>query len=262
MAVTPVRTGPLPISSLPSPEISVVWPTSTPFTSVMALLVPGVPSNGTPRSRARGLGWAESVVARAQSKMNTVRRTCVGNMRPPAKEEVYGRKEDEVAVFAGRPAARRGRRWRCIEPAEIGASGIICVAQSGIDKFGRNPQDVGRDPGHDRIHAGSDFRTPRGNRNSAVRLQTNQRFRGKILGGVGFGRWDCTHNSGIGPAAAMFPLMRSPSHHISPFFSVELLDLICLSRFPATMNRTHSDAECSARFLAFWSSWKSIGFPL
>src|SRR5580704_4647267 len=53
-AVTPVRTGPLPTCSLPDPEITVVWPTVTPATSVMALSGPGVPSKGTPRSRARG----------------------------------------------------------------------------------------------------------------------------------------------------------------------------------------------------------------
>src|SRR5690242_12550202 len=53
-AVTPVRTGPFPICSLPSPEISVVCPTVTPATSVIAFRGPGAPSNGTPRSRARG----------------------------------------------------------------------------------------------------------------------------------------------------------------------------------------------------------------
>src|SRR5580658_836801 len=53
-AVTPVRTGPWPTCNLPDPEISVVWPTVTPATSVMALSGPGVPSKGTPRSRARG----------------------------------------------------------------------------------------------------------------------------------------------------------------------------------------------------------------
>src|ERR1700689_920161 len=53
-AVTPVRIGPLPTCNLPEPEISVVWPTVTPATSVMALSGPGVPSKGTPRSRARG----------------------------------------------------------------------------------------------------------------------------------------------------------------------------------------------------------------
>src|SRR5262245_38293043 len=54
IAVTPVRTGPPPTSSLPSPEINVVGPTSTPLTSVIALNCPGVPSKGTPKSRARG----------------------------------------------------------------------------------------------------------------------------------------------------------------------------------------------------------------
>src|SRR5882672_9197492 len=54
-AVTPVRTGPLPTCNFPSPEMSVVCPTVTPETSVMALSGPGIPSKGTPRSRARGL---------------------------------------------------------------------------------------------------------------------------------------------------------------------------------------------------------------
>src|SRR5439155_7454421 len=54
-AVTPVRTGPTPTLSGPEPEISVVCPTSTPFTSVIAFNGPGVPSNGTPKSLARSL---------------------------------------------------------------------------------------------------------------------------------------------------------------------------------------------------------------
>src|SRR5882672_2056135 len=54
-AVTPVRTGPAPTCSLPSPEMSVVCPTSTPATSTMEFSGPGAPSNGTPRSRALGL---------------------------------------------------------------------------------------------------------------------------------------------------------------------------------------------------------------
>ena len=37
MTVTPVRTGPRPTSSGPSPSMSVVWPTRTPATSVIAL---------------------------------------------------------------------------------------------------------------------------------------------------------------------------------------------------------------------------------
>src|SRR3984885_13507222 len=52
-AVTPVRTGPVPTTNFPSPEIRVRYPTSTPFTSVIASSCPGVPSNGTPKSRAR-----------------------------------------------------------------------------------------------------------------------------------------------------------------------------------------------------------------
>ena len=53
-AVTPVRTGPSPRTSGPLPLMIVACPTSTPATSVMAFWGPGVPSNGTPRSRARG----------------------------------------------------------------------------------------------------------------------------------------------------------------------------------------------------------------
>src|SRR5919198_783975 len=54
IAVTPVRTGPCPTTSFPWPRMIVLCPTVTPATSVMALIGPGVPSNGTPRSRARG----------------------------------------------------------------------------------------------------------------------------------------------------------------------------------------------------------------
>src|SRR5438105_13613432 len=68
IAVTPVRTGPLPTSSLPDPEIKVVCPTSTPCTSVMAFSAPGVPSKGTPKSRARGLACATAEVADIESK--------------------------------------------------------------------------------------------------------------------------------------------------------------------------------------------------
>src|SRR5437879_6106377 len=46
IAVTPVLTS--------SPSISVAYPTSTPGTSVMALLAPAVPAKGIPRARARG----------------------------------------------------------------------------------------------------------------------------------------------------------------------------------------------------------------
>jgi hypothetical protein len=50
-----VRTGPSPTRSGPSPEISVVWPTRTPGTSVIAFAGPGGRSPITiPRSRALG----------------------------------------------------------------------------------------------------------------------------------------------------------------------------------------------------------------
>ena len=75
IAVTPVRIGPLPTLRAPSPEISVTVPTSTPATSVMALLAPGVPSNGTPRSRARGLDCAAESAASPQAAVTRSERT-------------------------------------------------------------------------------------------------------------------------------------------------------------------------------------------
>ena len=56
MAVTPVRTGPLPTTSGPSPRMSVVWPTRTPGTSVIALSDPvGRCPMAKPSSRSRRL---------------------------------------------------------------------------------------------------------------------------------------------------------------------------------------------------------------
>src|SRR6266566_4873974 len=52
MAVTPVRTA--------LPSIRVVYPTSTPGTSVMAFHRPGRPPKGIPSARARG--WPAGVV--------------------------------------------------------------------------------------------------------------------------------------------------------------------------------------------------------
>jgi len=46
MTVTPVRAD--------SPSITVAYPTVTPETSVIALNAPVLPSNGIPKSRARG----------------------------------------------------------------------------------------------------------------------------------------------------------------------------------------------------------------
>src|SRR5450432_3935481 len=90
IAVTPVRTGPLPISSLPSPEMSVVWPTSTPLTSVIALLTPGVPSKGTPRSRARGLVCPPRITDSIMTAAANVKsRTEIRDIAPPGKQAVY-----------------------------------------------------------------------------------------------------------------------------------------------------------------------------
>ena len=65
IAVTPVRTGPNPGRSFPSPRFRVTCPTRTPFTSVMALSGPGAIRPMTiPRSRMR-LRAASSPAARA-----------------------------------------------------------------------------------------------------------------------------------------------------------------------------------------------------
>src|SRR5690349_2403035 len=99
-AVTPVRTGPLPTCSFPSPEISVVCPTVTPETSVMALSGPGVPSNGTPRSRARGLAGGLSC----------------------AKENDAITDEQKIMT---RQRKEKGRIISCFSPTRIEPSAII-----------------------------------------------------------------------------------------------------------------------------------------
>src|SRR5258708_3079596 len=54
-----------------SPSMRVVCPTSMPATSVIAFNGPGVPSNGTPRSRARGLFWADAAAAEKRTARHT-----------------------------------------------------------------------------------------------------------------------------------------------------------------------------------------------
>ena len=70
IAVTPVRTGPSPTTSVPCPRMIVLWPTSTPATSVIALFDPGVPVSGMPRARASGTPCAPPRVG-AQSTSKT-----------------------------------------------------------------------------------------------------------------------------------------------------------------------------------------------
>ncbi len=62
MAVTPVRT----LRPSARSSISVTCPTVTPATSVIAFSGPGVPSKGTPRSRARGSPAAAAVGTRGR----------------------------------------------------------------------------------------------------------------------------------------------------------------------------------------------------
>src|SRR5258708_16169889 len=70
--------------------MSVVCPTSTPLTSVMALFAPVVPSKGTPRSRARGLVCAASMPDNIMTAAaNEKPRTEIRDMAPPGKQAVY-----------------------------------------------------------------------------------------------------------------------------------------------------------------------------
>ena len=103
-AVTPVRTGPLPTSSLPEPRMIVLCPTVTPRTSVIALPGPGVPSNGTPRSRARGLSAARAAEA---AKRHTTRNAEHASFH--ARESTAGRVSSAnftVPIRAPFPAVR------------------------------------------------------------------------------------------------------------------------------------------------------------
>src|SRR5580658_6107847 len=111
--------------------MSVVSPTSTPLTSVIALLAPGAPSKGTPRSRARGLVWADP----ATTNMRTnAQRTAQGircsDMEPPEDEdeEVYKdgaelcrlpRSRDEWPAISRRPKRRRAASVTNAQRAEL-----------------------------------------------------------------------------------------------------------------------------------------------
>ena len=54
MAVTPVLTGPLPKTFFPLPDMMVLYPTSAPFTFVMAMYFPVTPSKRISMSLALG----------------------------------------------------------------------------------------------------------------------------------------------------------------------------------------------------------------
>src|SRR5207302_7902241 len=131
IAVTPVRTGPCPTTSRPTPETSVTWPTSTPATSVMAFSGPGVPVNGTPRSRARDFAWAaREAGTAANSRSKTVRRviTRIPLVARSGLEESAG----GIEHLAQDPQLHRGRRRQLHE----GGAGFQIPAHTGPDVLG------------------------------------------------------------------------------------------------------------------------------
>src|SRR5215204_4732278 len=94
--VTPVRIGPFPTTSLPLPEMSVVCPTSTPATSVIASSGPAVPPIGSPRSRSRGFAGAMPCAPiGAATHPPTARRTAARRKR------VARRRNDWLALGMG-----------------------------------------------------------------------------------------------------------------------------------------------------------------
>src|ERR1700733_8666904 len=98
--VTPVRTGPSPTFNGPSPRTSEVIPTCTPPTSVMAFSGPGVPSKGTPRSRARAPGCS----ARATHTRSVI----------PRKNEAHDRiTRYSISTKQGKSLVRRRRGAPC-----------------------------------------------------------------------------------------------------------------------------------------------------
>src|ERR1041385_6364050 len=101
ITVTPGRTGPFPPTSFPLPRISVVWPTSTPATSVMASSGPAVPPIGSLRSRSRGF-WACNASGKARAITNARRR---GILSSPDREAGVYRPGERMT-----PAAPGGRR--------------------------------------------------------------------------------------------------------------------------------------------------------
>src|SRR5215471_1461059 len=125
-AVTPVRTGPCPTTSGPLPDTIVTCPTVTPATSVMALSGPGVPSNGTPRSRERGFvaggAWPDARHGRAKAAKT---RMALGLTRTPCDGYEWS-----------------FRRWRRPSPPDRpnrpdtgDRSSVLCAAARGWYRF-------------------------------------------------------------------------------------------------------------------------------
>ena len=97
--LTPVRTGPFLRTRGPSLQISVLKLTSTPETGVIALFGPGVPSNGTPRSRVCGAAAAGGVADAAPSHKTREHCNAATHSRYPS--QLHSHIEDRF-TFAGR----------------------------------------------------------------------------------------------------------------------------------------------------------------
>ena len=157
IAVTPVRTGPVPTFSAPSPEMSVVIPTSTPATSVMAFSGPGVPSKGTPRSRARGFAWASRDdtlyrVNAATTKATIKRFICMEWIVRPGQEKSgpSGVRSKSKLTFWRKTRLRvADRSWRRSDcPYSVPTLTLRCSAARSLTGPERSVRD--RSPGRSR----------------------------------------------------------------------------------------------------------------
>ncbi len=120
-AVTPVRTGPSPTLSAPDPRMIVLCPTVTPRTSVIALPGPGVPSKGTPRSRARGLSaaWTGNAASRPAARNSEAARFMRESL-PPAPTSGPGsacRRPRPTSSFRPSASSRPSSTCRSGRPA-------------------------------------------------------------------------------------------------------------------------------------------------
>src|SRR5262245_39353893 len=97
IAVTPVRTGPSPRLSAPSPLINVTCPTSTPATSVIAFTGPGLPAKGMPRSRA--LASAADAVATVMRQLAATTESRKISLAKSAKTAKVGKRDSEFLYF-------------------------------------------------------------------------------------------------------------------------------------------------------------------
>src|SRR6185369_4899003 len=84
--------------------MSVLCPTSTPFTSTIEFRGPGSPSNGTPRSRALGLLWAAKDQAQLTAS-GIARQSLMGPLQLIPQHDLF-----PVYCFTAQDGCQRGRR--------------------------------------------------------------------------------------------------------------------------------------------------------